>query len=129
MEQEHYTCCICGKKFDGYGNNPWPICKNYYPDTRIINTCCDECNAQYVIPARMGKTLPDWIMKKFHLTVVKVESDEQILSQILTQAPAFIKELRKKAGLRQRDIIKPKSKIGLISLKAQAWIIPFMLSK
>ena len=38
-------CCICGKEFAGYGNNPAP-----YKNTGI---CCDECNQKYVIPARI----------------------------------------------------------------------------
>ena len=38
-------CCICGKFYRGYGNNPEPIKKN--------GTCCDTCNTKYVIPARV----------------------------------------------------------------------------
>lgn len=44
------TCCICGKEFYGYGNNPEP-----YMTTRTTNEkCCDECNERYVIPARLN---------------------------------------------------------------------------
>lgn len=39
-------CCICGKEFDGYGNNPYPV--------KDKGCCCDECNANAVIPARIG---------------------------------------------------------------------------
>lgn len=38
-------CCICGKEFEGYGNNPYPI-KNE-------GRCCEECNSQIVIPERL----------------------------------------------------------------------------
>lgn len=38
-------CCICGKKFIGYGNNPDPIKKK--------GKCCNECNETKVIPARI----------------------------------------------------------------------------
>ena len=38
-------CCICGKEFDGWGNNPWPVKDN--------GECCDECNFEYVIAARL----------------------------------------------------------------------------
>lgn len=41
-------CCICKKEFDGYGNNPIPI----KPDGK----CCDDCNINVVIPARIMKT-------------------------------------------------------------------------
>ena len=37
-------CCICGKEFYGYGNNPEPI--------QSEGRCCDDCNEKYVIPAR-----------------------------------------------------------------------------
>lgn len=40
-------CCICGKEFVGWGNNPYPVNKD--EDAR----CCDECNGMYVIPARL----------------------------------------------------------------------------
>ena len=44
MEDNEKTCCICGKKFKGYGNNPWPILEK--------GVCCDECNLSKVIAAR-----------------------------------------------------------------------------
>lgn len=45
--EKYYTCSICGKKCVGYGNNPQPIKDNYN------ERCCDECNNNYVIPARI----------------------------------------------------------------------------
>ena len=40
-------CCICGKECENeWGNNPWPIDKD--ENAR----CCNECNDNYVIPAR-----------------------------------------------------------------------------
>lgn len=48
MYQE-YVCCICGKKFTGWGNNPWPVVKD--DDAR----CCDVCNDTEVIPARLAQ--------------------------------------------------------------------------
>ena len=38
-------CCICGKFFVGYGNNPYPV--------KESGVCCNECNANKVIPARL----------------------------------------------------------------------------
>lgn len=38
-------CCICGKPFIGYGNNPAPI--------KHKGRCCDACNGQMVIPSRL----------------------------------------------------------------------------
>lgn len=41
------TCCICGKEIKGYGNNPWPI------NNDVEARCCDDCNYNVVIPARI----------------------------------------------------------------------------
>ena len=44
-------CCICGKEFDGHGNNPEPV----FPITDnngARNYCCDWCNWNVVINAR-----------------------------------------------------------------------------
>lgn len=42
-----YTCCICGKTFTGWGNNPWPVVED--ENAR----CCDACNGIVVVPARI----------------------------------------------------------------------------
>ena len=47
MKNSVQICCICGKHFEGWGNNPYPV--NNHPDCR----CCDDCNYEYVIPARL----------------------------------------------------------------------------
>lgn len=41
MEQ---YCSICGKEFEGYGNNAYPV---------NSGRCCDECNTSVVVPRRM----------------------------------------------------------------------------
>lgn len=33
-------CCICDKKFNGYGNNPSPI--------KHKGLCCNDCNYQVI---------------------------------------------------------------------------------
>ena len=38
---ENQVCCICGKKFSGYGNNPYPLKED--------GRCCDECNNKVII--------------------------------------------------------------------------------
>lgn len=40
MGNKTKTCCICGKTFWGWGNNPWPI--------KDEGECCDECNGKVV---------------------------------------------------------------------------------
>ena len=47
MYNDVKVCCICGKKFMGWGNNPWPVVKDENA------TCCDECNGKYVLGARL----------------------------------------------------------------------------
>lgn len=46
-EDRRHKCCICGYKFLGYGNNPWPI----VDDDK--SRCCDKCNYSKVIPERI----------------------------------------------------------------------------
>lgn len=38
-------CCLCGEYFDEFGNNPWPLSNE--------GRCCDLCNWEKVIPARV----------------------------------------------------------------------------
>ena len=45
IRMDEKVCCICGKKFYGYGNNPEPVKSSGY--------CCDDCNEKYVVPARI----------------------------------------------------------------------------
>ena len=52
-KNEEHTCCICGKRFKGYGNNPYPIKKE--------GKCCDECNKK-VIEERLFMEKIDKIM-------------------------------------------------------------------
>lgn len=51
--KEKHTCCICGEKFIGFGNNPYPLTDD--AEAR----CCDECNSNYVIAARILGIKPD----------------------------------------------------------------------
>lgn len=44
---EEQTCCICGKRFKGYGHNPEPV--------KTEGRCCDECNKTIVIEARINE--------------------------------------------------------------------------
>ena len=54
MEKEQ-VCCICGKRFKGYGNNPEPV-KPFEE-----GVCCDECNETVVMTARIEKILDSWV--------------------------------------------------------------------
>ena len=38
--EEEQVCCICGKKFSGKGNDPWPL--------KEEGRCCDECNKEVI---------------------------------------------------------------------------------
>lgn len=46
--KEKHICCICGEEFEGFGNNPYPV------DKEEGARCCDECNDEVVIPARIN---------------------------------------------------------------------------
>ena len=41
---EKNKCVLCGKVFEGFGNNPQPLADG---------KCCDSCNFLKVIPARL----------------------------------------------------------------------------
>jgi hypothetical protein len=47
--KEELKCCLCGTHIeDGFGNNPEPVSLNEE------DRCCDDCNAEEVIPARLA---------------------------------------------------------------------------
>ena len=50
MNKQSNVCCICGKEFSEYGNNPYPV--------KDEGVCCDKCNYDAVIPARMDMMFP-----------------------------------------------------------------------
>lgn len=45
---EKGTCCFCGGEYIHWGNNPEPI--GHWPER-----CCDPCNLERVIPARLKR--------------------------------------------------------------------------
>jgi len=47
--KEIWQCVICEKHFTGYDNNPDPVAKT--------GGCCDACNTNKVIPARMAELM------------------------------------------------------------------------
>ena len=47
MLDNYKVCCICGKVFEGYGNDPWPVQEE--------GKCCDDCNMEVVVPIRIAK--------------------------------------------------------------------------
>ncbi len=44
-----YTCVLCNAACIGWGNNPSPVNGLTFEDGR----CCDDCNANLVIPTRL----------------------------------------------------------------------------
>jgi len=47
FEVDVNICGICGKPYEGYGNNPDPVV------TKSGEPCCDECNVNVVVPMRI----------------------------------------------------------------------------
>lgn len=47
LRDEKLVCCICGKEFEGFGNNPYPV--------KSEGKCCDKCNEEVVVPERIKK--------------------------------------------------------------------------
>ena len=50
MNFENKACCLCGGNAGQYGNNPAPLKSKHI----TLNVCCDECNINKVIPARLA---------------------------------------------------------------------------
>jgi len=50
-----YTCCICGKEYDGFGHNPQGALDSTdnWIDWDPSDRCCDQCNLEVVIPGRI----------------------------------------------------------------------------
>ena len=46
--QETGICSLCGGPYEHFGNNPEPL-KDFE------ERCCDDCNWQKVVPARLGR--------------------------------------------------------------------------
>lgn len=42
-KEEKKVCCICGKEYEGYGYNPFPVKEE---------GCCQSCNYSVVVPER-----------------------------------------------------------------------------
>lgn len=51
---EKYTCCLCGKEFEGFGNNPYPLSEE--------GRCCNICNNE-VICARLRAISPQQLVE------------------------------------------------------------------
>lgn len=66
LEDEH-KCCICGEPIEGYGNNPFPV--------KTEGDCCDKCNAEVVIPARIEKVKAA-ASEKVNEELTETESEE-----------------------------------------------------
>lgn len=43
---EGKICSICQRPYTGFGNNAWPVNEG---------RCCDACNSEVVIPARIAQ--------------------------------------------------------------------------
>lgn len=56
---EKYTCCLCGKEFEGFGNNPYPLSEE--------GRCCDMCNDE-VICARLNAISPKQLVEDEEFT-------------------------------------------------------------
>lgn len=85
--EKKYTCSICGKEFEGHGNNAWPVNNG---------TCCDECNEKFVIPNRLQKQFDS--MKQSAERAKRIIANEK---EVTKQAKEFIQDFMKlKASIR-----------------------------
>jgi hypothetical protein len=62
---EKHICSICGKEYEGYGNNAQPVNNS---------KCCNECNYSVVIPIRMYTNCLQEIINNGESEVFEVKS-------------------------------------------------------
>ena len=56
MEKEYCSNPICSDEINGMGNNPQPLL-----NLKVTDSVCDRCNEVFVIPARLGEPVSDWL--------------------------------------------------------------------
>ena len=77
------VCCICGKEFNGWGNNPYPVKED--------GECCRVCNISVVLPRRIklmnerlinnyrnGMKELEWLKKTIKTETAHLEQDAYI---------------------------------------------------
>lgn len=53
--EDKKVCCICGKEFTGYSNNPSPLKDKDGKDYPEGSVCCKECDIELVTPAKINR--------------------------------------------------------------------------
>ncbi len=110
MDDKH-ICSICGKEFEGFGNNAEPV---------NDGICCDKCNTEVVIPRRLAdldKKEPVDVKQKvkdFLNEFYKIKYD-MVLKKKLEEvrdvngpSDEFIGKLFKETSRKMRDMAKDK---------------------
>lgn len=81
-------CCICGKEINGYGNNPFPLCTI----DDHTSQCCNDCNATYVIQARIASMkLKPGMPKIGENIIIFYASDSDLPMKTIIEQDKYIK--------------------------------------
>jgi len=56
MEKKYCSNPICSDQINGIGNNPQPLL-----NLKVTDSVCDRCNEVFVIPARLGEPVSEFI--------------------------------------------------------------------
>ena len=56
MEKKYCSNPICSDEINDMGNNPQPLL-----NLKVTDSVCDRCNEVFVIPARLGEPVSDWL--------------------------------------------------------------------
>lgn len=105
-DMEKQNCAICGKPIVGFGNNALPVAEG---------KCCDKCNQEVVIPARLKSVKLDEAKKD-----EKEEQPEEFIAkdletaEITTDDPKIEKQLVKEtdelpAVEIKKDLLEPET--------------------
>jgi len=63
---EKHICCICGKEFEGYGNNPDPVRKE--------GRCCDICNNLVILERLRLMQIANTVTRKIEVEIKDANS-------------------------------------------------------
>jgi len=78
-KRQALTCCLCGQPITGYGHNP-DTDPNRWQKPLGAERCCERCNHERVLPARMGLGYQG-------LGTYEAKLVTEIMSQLATPAP------------------------------------------
>lgn len=100
IKEDINKCCICNKEIKGYGNNAEPVKKG---------TCCDKCNREVVIPARMKNIHKESLREStnktlYHYSNILYEVGDEIIKHT-DLSPEVVEAYKKQLDLNPENLV------------------------